>query len=159
MKETDSDFTVAQEMAHLTCKLARACNEKEEYFASLFSLTPAEFRCLKLFTQKKSLSIKEINSELRLTPGRITHILTSLEEKKFVKRETFEGDKRNVIVTATNKSLPFIRNINHNHILLHNEILEKIDESKRDAVVDALSDLVEAMKEWSLEKSLEDTLV
>jgi DNA-binding MarR family transcriptional regulator len=140
---------MAEEMSNLTCELAKTCNDKEKYFASTFNITPAEFRCLRLFTNRSSLSIKELGSEMNLTPGRVTHILTSLEEKKFIKRTIDENDKRNIIVHLTSKSKPFLNNLNDNHIRLHEDILEKIPSEKRDLVISAMKDLLKALKSWS----------
>ncbi|MFH1194747.1 MAG: MarR family transcriptional regulator [bacterium] len=142
----------AKEMADLTCELARICSQKEQHFASMFNITPAEFRCLRLFTFKKQISIKEILQELVLTPGRITHILTSLEEKNFVTRSMDPTDKRNIIVELTPRSEPFIKNIYESHINIHQEILEKIDVDKRDFILTSIQDLITALKSWNESK-------
>lgn len=147
MEATDS--RMAEMMAELTCELARTCNEKENYFAAMFNLTPAEFKCLRLFSKKSSLSIKEIAHKMKITPGRITHILTALEDKKFIKRRVDPADKRNVIVSLTPKSTPFIKNLNENHIKLHEDILRKIDPAKRELVLGAMGDVVNALRSWS----------
>lgn len=147
--ELEPSEKLAEEMANITCELARTCNAKENYFASLFNLTPAEFKCLRLFTNKKVLSIKEITFQLQITPGRITHILTSLETKKFVVRKIDSTDKRNVLVYLTPKSEPFIRNLNENHIKLHEDILNKIEPEKRELVLSAMKDVVVALNLWS----------
>ena len=140
---------LAESMAELTCELAKTCNDKENYFASLFNLTPAEFKCLRLFTKTNSLTIKTISILMNLTPGRITHILTSLEKKKFIKRKTDPYDKRNVIVTLTSNSEPFLKNLNANHIKLHEEILADVSEDKQDDMISAMKQLIIALKTWS----------
>ncbi len=146
-KEIDS-LKLAESMSVLTCELAKTCSEKEQYFASLYNLTPAEFKCLKLFNENKMMSIKEIAFYMNITPGRITHILTSLESKKFIKRKIDQVDKRNVQVHLTGKSQPFIKNLTENHIKIHEEILERIDPDKRELVVDLMGDLLHALKDW-----------
>lgn len=144
-----TDSKMAEMMAELTCELARTCNEKENYFAAMFNLTPAEFKCLRLFSKKSSLSIKEIAHKMKITPGRITHILTALEDKKFIKRRVDPADKRNVIVSLTPKSTPFIKNLNENHIKLHEDILRKIEPAKRELILGAMGDVVNALRSWS----------
>ncbi|GJQ61208.1 MAG: hypothetical protein SCALA702_02610 [Melioribacteraceae bacterium] len=144
-----TDTKMAEMMAELTCELARTCNEKENYFAAMFNLTPAEFKCLRLFSKKSSLSIKEIAHKMKITPGRITHILTALEDKKFIKRRVDPADKRNVIVSLTPKSTPFIKNLNENHIKLHEDILRKIEPAKRELILGAMGDVVNALRSWS----------
>ncbi len=140
---------LAEAMADLTCELARTCNDKENYFASLFNLTPAEFKCLRLFSKTNSLTIKTISVLMNLTPGRITHILTSLEKKKFIKRKSDPYDKRNVIVSLTSNSEPFLKNLNANHIKLHEDILGNIDENKRTELIKSMRLLINALKTWS----------
>ena len=143
------NINLAKEMAHLTCNLARTCNEKENHFASMFNLTPAEFRCLRLFEEQTSMTIKDLGSMMELTPGRITHILTSLESKNFVKRSSDPKDKRNIIVMLTSKSQPFIKNVTDSHIKIHKEILERIPSDKREAVISAMDEVVKALKDWN----------
>ncbi len=149
METNSNKENLAEMMADLTCELAKTCNDKENYFASLFNLTPAEFKCLRLFTKTNSLTIKTISILMNLTPGRITHILTSLEKKKFIKRKTDPYDKRNVIVTLTSTSEPFLRNVNANHIKLHEEILSDIDEEKQADMINSMKQLIDALRTWS----------
>lgn len=151
MDSFENNFSNSQaaEMAHLTCELAKSCDSKERYFASLFNLTPAEFKCLRLFKNTKVLSIKEMISHLNITPGRITHILTSLETKKFITRKIDPTDKRNVQVTLTSRSEPFIKNLYESHIKLHEDILEKIEPEKRETVILAMKEVISALNLWS----------
>lgn len=143
------NINLAKEMANLTCHLARTCSEKENYFAAMFNLTPAEFRCLRLFEDQNTMTIKELGKVMELTPGRITHIITSLEAKNFVKRTSDKKDKRNIIVTLTSKSLPFIKNVTDSHVKIHKDILEKIPSDKREAVISAMGEVVKALTEWN----------
>lgn len=145
----EKSIDLAAEMADLTCEISRTCNEKENYFASLFNLTPAEFKCLRLFTNKNALPIKEIGYRLNISPGRITHILTSLEEKNFITRKADQTDKRNVLVYLTSKSEPFIKNLNEQHVKMHDDILSKIDPAKRETVIKAMRDVIDALEAWS----------
>ncbi|RMD48897.1 MAG: MarR family transcriptional regulator [Ignavibacteria bacterium] len=147
-----TEIQLAKEMAELTCNLSKTCQEKEKYFASLFNLTPAEFRCLRLFNKENVRSIKEIANELALTPGRITHILTSLEDKKLIERRVDPTDKRNVLVHITPQSRPFLNNIQENHVLIHQEILDKIDEENREVIIFALRETLKALKTWKEDK-------
>ncbi|MBZ0177898.1 MAG: MarR family transcriptional regulator [Melioribacteraceae bacterium] len=140
---------LAERMSLLTCEIAKICNKKERQFAASFNLTPAEFRCLKLFTEQDSLPIKTISTELNLTPGRITHILTSLEGKNLIERRIDLSDKRNVIVHLTDASKPFIQKLNLSHIKLHQEIIEEFEFEKQKAIISAMSEVVRALKSWN----------
>ena len=139
----------AKTMAELTCQMAHTCNKKENHFAELNKLTPAEFRFLRLFSETSSLPIKKLSATLELTPGRITHIITSLEKKNLVTRRQDPSDKRNVYIELTTISKPFIRNLHKNHILIHKKILENIAPEKRELVISAMEDVIAALKTWS----------
>lgn len=141
----------AKSLADLICEIAKICKEKEEYFAARFNLSPAEFKCLRLFTYEKAIPIKELTQLMNLTPGRITHILTSLENKKFVVRKHDPKDRRNITVVLKKKSQPFIEDLIENHKMLQEKLLRKIDKDKQETVVEALNSLMEAIRLWSVE--------
>lgn len=153
MKNKNDNFDqLAQEMAQLSCLLAHTCSEKETYFAATYGVTPAEFKCLKLFLDHPALPIKEISASLNITAGRITHILTSLEKKGYVTRHNDSSDKRNVIVTLTEKALPFIQNLSSSHLQLHRDILKNIDEKKREDLMNSMKELIKIIKPFSVKK-------
>ncbi len=145
---------LAKSMAELTCRLSKVCGEKDSYIAAMFNLTTAEFRCLKLFTHSSQVPVKTLGRELKLSPGRITHILTALEAKGFVTRSADPMDKRNVIVTATSKSKPFIQNLDECHLQVHKEILKIIDPIQQECVITSMEAVVKAISEWSKEKKI-----
>ncbi len=147
--QKNSDISNAEIMANLTCELARTCTNKEHFFAAKYDLTPAEFRCLRLFRESPSVPIKTIAIQMKLTPGRITHILTSLEAKKYIERKIDQKDKRNVIVHLTESSKPFLKLVNDNHIKLHEEILQKLPADKREFILESMQEVIKALKTWS----------
>jgi len=149
IRTKNDNNSMAELMAHLTCELARTCTNKEHFFAAKYDLTPAEFRCLRLFRENPSIAIKSIAIQMNLTPGRITHILTSLEEKKYIERKVDQKDKRNVIVHLTESSKPFLKVVNENHIKLHEDILKKLPEDKREFILESMQDVIKALKTWS----------
>lgn len=147
--QKDKGVSNAELMAHLTCELSRTCINKEHFFAAKYDLTPAEFRCLRLFRDSPTIAIKSIAIQMKLTPGRITHILTSLEEKKYIERKIDQKDKRNVIVHLTESSKPFLKIVNDNHIKLHEDILQKLPDDKREFIVESMEEVIKALKTWS----------
>jgi DNA-binding MarR family transcriptional regulator len=149
IKSKDELDSPAELMSRLTCELGRTCTNKEHFFAAKYDLTPAEFRCLRLFKNRSSLSIKRIAIQMNLTPGRITHILTSLEAKEYIIRKVDQKDKRNIIVHLTESSQPFLKIVNENHIKLHEEILESIPVDKREFMLESMQDLIKALKTWT----------
>jgi DNA-binding MarR family transcriptional regulator len=139
-------------VAELICELTRNCNIKEEYFASSFNLSPTEVKFLKLFAIKPVYTIKELRDVLKLTPGRITHILTSLEEKKLVFRSLDSKDKRIIVVRLLPKATPLISNLQQNYRELHNNILRTVSEEEMGKILSSLEILVDVFKKWVNQK-------
>jgi DNA-binding MarR family transcriptional regulator len=135
-------------IAELICELTRNCNIKEEYFASSFNLSPTEVRLLKLFVLSPIYTIKELRDLLKLTPGRITHILTTLEAKKLVSRNSDSKDKRVILVSLLPKANPLITNLNKNYHELHDRILRNVKEEEMKKILSSLEILVGVFKEW-----------
>lgn len=139
----------ARAMAELTCKLSRACGKKETSFAALFQLTPTELRCLRMFSKKSTVSIKEMIEELEISAGRVTHILTSLENKNYIARRVDQLDKRNHLVDLTPESRKFINQLTKKHIELHQNILNNIGTEKREIITQVMSELIAELEKWS----------
>ena len=139
----------AVEMSELTCQLSKACNKKESSFAALFSLTPTELKCLRMFSKKSTVSIKEMIEELEISAGRVTHILTSLENKKYIVRRIDSNDKRNHLVDLTPESKKFISQLTKRHIELHQNILSNFNEDKQEFVIKIMKELINALEKWS----------
>ncbi len=125
-------------VAELICELTRNCNIKEEFFASSFNLSPTEVRFLKLFAVSPTYSIKELRDILKITPGRITHILTTLESKKLISRTLDPKDKRVIIVNLMPKAAPLISNLQQNYLDLHNKILQNVKEEEMEKILSSL---------------------
>lgn len=139
-------------LAELICDLTRYCAIKEEYFAASFNLSPTEVRFLKIFSFNYSFTIKEIREKLELTPGRITHILDSLEAKKLIVRIPEKDDKRNIIVKLLPKATPLIANLQHNYNDLHKNILESVDKKELKKIYSSLEILVNVFRKWTEKK-------
>jgi len=139
-------------VAELICELTRNCNIKEEYFASSFHLPPTEVRFLKLFSIKPQYTIRELCDLLKLTPGRITHILTSLESKKLISRTLDPKDKRVIVVNLLPKAIPLISNLQQNYHELHNRILQNVKEEEMGKILSSLEILVDVFKKWVNQK-------
>jgi len=139
-------------IAEMICELTRNCNIKEEYFAASFNLSPTEVRLLKLFSVKPNYTIKELRDVLKLTPGRITHILSSLEVKKLISRTLDPKDKRVIIVNLMPKAAPLISNLQQNYHELHNRILQNVKEEEMEKILSLLEILVDVFKKWVNQK-------
>jgi DNA-binding MarR family transcriptional regulator len=146
-----SEHKDTESIAELICELTRSCTIKEGYFSTSFNLSPTEVRVLKLFISSPALPIKELCSKLRLSPGRVTQILKSLESKKLVIRSTDSKDKRNITVSIMPKGLPFINNLHRSYNELNARILGKVSVRKQKEILSSLDILVGVFRTWVAE--------
>jgi len=137
-----------EKIAELLCELTRLCNIKEEHFASSFNLSPGEFRLLKYFASKETYKIKELCVLLNLTPGRITHLVSSLEKKQLIKRNVTPDDRRNILISLSSQSRNFINNIYSDHINFHNNVLIEVSEKKKNEILSSLKMMVDSLQNW-----------
>ncbi len=144
--------TQAEKLAQLTFLLARVCEEKENYFTKLYNLSNAEFRCMRFLNCDCFSSLKELSGSMRLTPGRITQIITTLEEKKLLTREIDQNDRRNIKIRLTESAKPYIKNVTEKHFMLHEKVLEQISLETRDSVLMAMQELLDSLLKWSKNK-------
>ncbi|MGE5401150.1 MAG: MarR family winged helix-turn-helix transcriptional regulator [Ignavibacteriales bacterium] len=133
-------------LAELTFELARTCYDRELSFAERFDLTPAEFKLLCYFRHTDTMSIKDLVKEMKLTPGRVTHIITSLENKKLISRNINPEDRRGINVFLTSKSVPLIKEFNDSNLRIHSDILSNLENDKLQSVVCTLQNLIKKMK-------------
>ena len=139
----------AEKLAQVTFLLARACEEKEQYFTKLFDITNAEFRCMRFINTECFYSVKVLANVMGLTPGRIIQIITSLEKKKYVTREIDIDDRRNIKIRLTETAEPYIKNVTEKHIALHEKVLELIPQETQESVLVALDELLKSLTNWS----------
>lgn len=138
-----------QSTAELICELTRLCVIKEEKFAASFNLSPTELKLLKLFDGAHMHKVSDLVKMLKLTPGRITHILTSLEEKKLVLRLPDETDKRNVNVKLQPKAVLFIENLHKNYKDIHQELLQSVGQEELQQIQKSLKTLINVFSKWN----------
>jgi DNA-binding MarR family transcriptional regulator len=144
--------TKMEPIAEMIYELTRNCFIKEEYFAASFNLSPSEVKFLKLYAVKSQYTIKEIRDLLKLSPGRITHILASLEKKNLITRTIDKQDKRVVLVTLLPKANLLITNLLQNYTELHNRILQNVDEEELKKIAASLKILNEVFGKWVNQK-------
>ena len=144
--------TEMEPIAEMICELTRNCFIKEEYFAASFNLSPTEVKFLKLFAVKPQYTIKELRDILKLTPGRITHILTSLQDKNLISRTLDENDKRVILVSILPKEQPLITNLHKHYKKKHLRILQDVDESELKKISSSLQILNTVFKKWVNQK-------
>jgi DNA-binding MarR family transcriptional regulator len=137
----------------LICELTRNCSIKEDYFAQQFNLTPTELRFLKLFVFSSSYTSKDLSKLLNITPGRVTHIVTSLEQKKLLQRNNDTNDKRVINVSLQPRATSFIENLYYGYNEFQKKILQDVGDEQLKIIQNSLEILVDIFKKWVNEKN------
>ncbi len=156
MRKTSQNFSKEQlakagELADLMFKFKKLCNEKEAYFATLFELTPVEFRCVKYLYGRDYIIVKELSELMSLKPSRITRIITSLEEKNYIKRVLDTEDRRNVRVMLNPAKKDKIEEMEKAYTNLHKEILSPLNHNVAKQSVADLEEMYKIFEMWVIE--------
>ena len=135
----------AFKLADLTFHLLAHCRDKEIRFAEKHGLTQAEFRCLRYFGTTECMSNKQISQRMNLTPGRLTRIIDSLINKKYMMREIDSGDRRFMRVNLSENGISLVQKLNNDYADIHRDILSGIEVHQQKPLLAAMSNLVSAL--------------
>ena len=147
-----NDDQVAK-MAELMFTLRQKCALKDLHFVKRFGISSAEYNCLIQFYCTGSIGMKELGERLIITPGGVTRIITSLEEKELVKREIDPDDRRGINVKLTEQGELVVNDIRRASLELHKEILKQIKPTQHGAVFGAIEQLLDAIDTWLVANS------
>jgi len=153
MKKSNKNLEKARKLADLTFQMKKICSDKEAFLASKYNLTSVEFRCLNYLRGHDYLIVKDLSDMMNLTPSRITRLITSLEDKKLIRRELDDKDRRNVRVYPLEKSKDKIDEMDMANLELHLGILDMVPNSEIDKSLETLEGLNKIFHDWH-EKAL-----
>ena len=146
--ETMSTNQTAERLANLTFSLLAKCQEKEAWLAEGHGLFPAEFKCLRLLEKDESLNNKEIAKRMNLSPSRLTRIIDGLVKKGYMQREIDQTDRRNMKLGLSRRGKILTNKLDKAYIDIHQEILQDIDESQHESLINAMGHLHSAIEKW-----------
>jgi MarR family multiple gene transcriptional regulator MgrA len=143
-----NNHDVATRISVLTCTLQKLTNDLESNFTSKYNLTPSEFHFLSHLHLIKDVNIKNIAQSMQISYGRISHILNSLENKGFVKRELNHKDKRNIVIHLTDKAKDMIDKAHKQYMEMHTSILGTLQNDKKEALITSLESYLDSIKNY-----------
>jgi DNA-binding MarR family transcriptional regulator len=135
-----------EQFQNLIGKLFQCCQERIQYQCERFDLPDAELRCLKLFDQERYLTAKGIARQMNVVKSRITKIIDGLTRKGFVQRIKDPEDSRITLLSLTPAGQAKLADINQFLEEVHLEVLSRMPESQRTAVLSNLELLKSAMR-------------
>ena len=138
----------AERLANLTFNLLARCQAKEEWLATQRGLFQAEFKCLRLFGTDRSLNCKQIAKRMNLSQSRLTRIIDGLVTKGYMNREIDQTDRRNMRVSLSRRGKILTNKIDKDFIDIHEEILQNIDVSKHESLINTMEHLLIATEKW-----------
>lgn len=144
-----SEMDLAKSMADVTYELLDRCQVKRERIASRLKLTVAEFKLILSFKDDTLLSVHQLMERMALSSSRLTRIVDGLVEKKFVRRNIGEKDRRTIQIILTPEGKKIQEELNAAYIDTHEEILDLLPQESREPVLLAMEKLRDAMKEWA----------
>jgi len=121
----------ANVISKLTFEMEKVCRTKEVFFCDSINITPVEFRCLRYLLKATFAQLKELASNMDLTPSRVTSLLNSLEKKGYIIREIDKEDRRIIKVALTSIGRDFAKNIQDKYVKFHEDILSSIDDENK----------------------------
>jgi DNA-binding MarR family transcriptional regulator len=105
------------------------------------------------FFEVNSMGVKDLAERLEITPGGVTRIITSLENKGYVERRISLDDRRNINVLLTSQGKKLVKKMRRAAIDIHREIFDQIDPSERETVAAAIQTLLNALDSWLQEQA------
>jgi DNA-binding MarR family transcriptional regulator len=141
------DGKTSAEIATLLQSLQKKCWGKDRILADEFALTVPEFNLLTFFYEEKSQPIKFLTRAMNVTPGRITHIVTALENRGYVRRSLNKSDRRVVLVTLSKKGLEVVGRIEKRVIEFFTGMLSSISVDEQQQLLADLRLLYRIMAE------------
>jgi len=127
-------------------RLIRAVDLYSRRLIARHQITGPQLLCLNQLAETSSeLTVGELAGLVHLSPSTVVRILDRLEARGLVRRERATGDRRRVIVTATDTGRQFslLTPYSDQHPL--RQALRQLDHRDREKLVALLETLVEAM--------------
>jgi len=138
----------AQQLANLTFNLLEDCHQKEIKLARRYNLTTSEFHCLRLFGVDEVFSNKQLAERLKLSPGRLSRIISGLVDKGFMERNIHREDRRAMDVSLSPKGKRMVSELGNAYVTIHKEILKDIDPAIHEELIGGMTQLLSALRKW-----------
>jgi len=113
----------AQDISQITFDMEKVCRTKEDIFCNSINVTSVEFRCLRYLLKSSFTLVKDLATDMDLTPPRVTTLLNSLEKKAYLTREVALNDRRVVKVNLTENGKIFAKDISKRYVKFHENLL------------------------------------
>ncbi|MDB5182526.1 MAG: transcriptional regulator MarR family [Candidatus Saccharibacteria bacterium] len=94
------------------------------------NVPPAQGQLLFLISKHKSLTVKEIAAELRISSGAVTQLVDGLATFGLVKREQDTQDRRIVHILLSKKGTEQVEQVRHNYLASFESTMGTLDDTE-----------------------------
>jgi len=127
--------------------LVRRFGVAERADVACCGVTVAQAAALEALGTEGPLRLGELSRRLGITPSTLTRNLARLEESGLVAREADPADARSARVALTARGAKAARAVEEQEAGFARQVIERIPAGRRTAVVEALGDLLTAVRE------------
>jgi DNA-binding MarR family transcriptional regulator len=131
-------------------EIIHCCQERVLFQSQKFNLTPAELRCILLFTNEKYMTAKGMAQKLEVAKSRVTKIMEGLIRKKLVQSIDDPDDARVKLIRLTPAGQNKFNEIDCFISKIHHQLLMNLNSGDRTSILHSLELLhssMEAVKE------------
>jgi DNA-binding MarR family transcriptional regulator len=136
----------AGRLRQLIEEIIHCCQERVLFQSQKFNLTPAELRCILLFTNEKYLTAKGIAQKLEVAKSRVTKIMEGLTNKKMVQCIDDPDDARVKLIRLTSAGQNKFNEIDYFINDIHHQLLTNLSSGDRKSVLHSLELLHSSME-------------
>ena len=141
LMNTNSD---AEKIEQLLRVLAYTIKRKGRSALKDFGITTPQFDLMVKIYFNGDMTQGKLTQELHLAKSTVSGLLDRLESKNFIKREKDMNDKRNVIISLTNKGNAVIERVIEERVKFLRKLIKDFDEKEVHTLINSLEKLVEA---------------
>ncbi len=147
----------AKTLSDLVNALNKAYTAAEEIYANQMKISLSELRLLRLFTDTSTIAVDTLVRLMDITAGRITHILTALEDAGYIERQQEKEDRRKIVVHVTPNTIGRLQEINDYFVAVHSSVLTAIDPDNKKLLIDTISSITSKIREGNVAFFKENT--
>ncbi len=138
-------------MEELLCVLAQNFKAKDESISKRVTLSPAESRLLLVLLVSGHMTIGSIARKMDVAASRITRLVDSLVEGKYVKRKSDPADRRRLWVKLTPKGDEIADKLSLCSKDYYKKVMSSIPASKHGQLLESLESLVVGLEKANRE--------
>lgn len=130
-----------EKIASLFFSVSRSMKQKMDLSSPFFQLPLAHAETLRLISEKKQISMKQVADFLAITPPSATALVSHLVKAGYVQRSSSKNDRRSVYLSLTHKGTTVMQKAVLDHCKVYKKLLNKISPKEQMELINILTKL------------------